>query len=48
LSRETTSDFEEGAVIRELRRGYLFKDRLLRPAQVIVAVHPQEKGQAPK
>jgi molecular chaperone GrpE len=41
LSREETADSEEGTVIGELRRGYLFKDRLLRPAQVIVAVHPQ-------
>ncbi len=48
LSREVTSEFEEGTVIKELRRGYLFKDRLLRPAQVIVAVHPQEKKQIPK
>ena len=47
LSREETSEFEEGTVIKELRRGYLFKDRLLRPAQVIVAVHPQEKDQTP-
>lgn len=43
LSREETLDFEENTVIRELRRGYLFKDRLLRPAQVIVAVHPLGK-----
>lgn len=41
LSREETSDFEEGVVARELRRGYMFKDKLLRPAQVMVAVHPQ-------
>jgi molecular chaperone GrpE len=47
ISRETTSDVEEGTVIKELRRGYLW-DRLLRPAQVIVAVHPQEKEQTPQ
>jgi molecular chaperone GrpE len=46
LSREETVDFEEDTVVRELRRGYLFKDKLLRPAQVIVAVHPQAKGKA--
>ena len=44
LSREETSDSEEGTVIRELRRGYLFRDRLLSPAQVVVAVHPQGKN----
>jgi molecular chaperone GrpE len=43
LSREETADFEENTVVRELRRGYLIKDRLLRPAQVIVSVHPLEK-----
>jgi molecular chaperone GrpE len=48
LSREETLDYEEGTVIKELRRGYLLKDRLLRPAQVIVAVHPQEKDQTPQ
>jgi len=41
LSREETTEFEEGVVSRELRRGYMFKDKLLRPAQVIVAVPPQ-------
>jgi molecular chaperone GrpE len=48
LSREETFDFEEGIVVMELRRGYLFKDKLLRPAQVIVAVHPQGKDSIPQ
>lgn len=43
LSREETRDHEENTVVKELRRGYLFKDKLLRPAQVIVAVHPRPK-----
>jgi molecular chaperone GrpE len=43
LSREETSGAEEDTVVKELRRGYMYKDRLLRPAQVIVAVHPQGK-----
>jgi len=42
LSREETRDLEEGTVTRELRRGYLLKEKLLRPAQVVVAVRPQE------
>jgi molecular chaperone GrpE len=45
LSREEASEAEEDTIVRELRRGYLFKDRLLRPAQVVVAVHPQRKDQ---
>lgn len=43
LSREESAEFEEGTVVRELRRGYLFKERLLRPAQVIVSVRPHPK-----
>jgi molecular chaperone GrpE len=41
LSRKEDPDYEEDTVIQELRRGYLFKDRLLRPAQVIVAFNPE-------
>jgi molecular chaperone GrpE len=48
LSRQETPDMNEGTVIKELRRGYLFKDKLLRPAQVIVSVHPQAKDSASK
>ena len=40
LSREETAEYPDNIVIKELRRGYLYKDRLLRPAQVIVAVRP--------
>jgi molecular chaperone GrpE len=43
ISREVTLEMKENAVVRELRRGYFFKDRLLRPAQVIVAVRPAGK-----
>ena len=34
------SDFPEGTVIRQTRRGYRFKDRLLRASQVIVSSGP--------
>jgi molecular chaperone GrpE len=43
LSREENVETEEDTVVKELRRGYLYRDRLLRPAQVIVAVHSQGK-----
>jgi molecular chaperone GrpE len=33
----------EGTVIRQTRRGYRFKDRLLRPARVIVSSGPAKK-----
>jgi molecular chaperone GrpE len=48
LSREETLDFEEGTVTKELRRGYFLKEKLLRPAQVVVAVRPHGKDQASK
>ncbi|HTY61509.1 MAG TPA: nucleotide exchange factor GrpE [Acidobacteriota bacterium] len=43
LSREENLELEENTIVKELRRGYLFKDKLLRPAQVIVAFHPVAK-----
>ena len=38
LIREENSDYPEDTVMGVLRRGYRYKDRLLRPAQVKVAV----------
>jgi molecular chaperone GrpE len=37
------SDFPEGTVIRQARRGYRLKDRLLRPARVVVSSGPGNK-----
>ncbi len=41
LTFEETDEFAEHTVIKELRRGYVYKDRLLRPAQVRVATRPK-------
>ncbi|HYK87509.1 MAG TPA: nucleotide exchange factor GrpE [Acidobacteriota bacterium] len=41
LMREENPNVEENIVLLELRRGYLFKDRLLRPAQVTVSTPPK-------
>ena len=46
FSREETLEHDEDTIVRELRRGYLFKDKLLRPAQVVVAVRPKASGKA--
>jgi molecular chaperone GrpE len=43
LSRQVTTEFAEGTIVMELRQGFMFKDKLLRPAQVVVAVPPQGK-----
>ncbi len=41
VSQEATAEAEEGTVLRVTRRGYLLRDRLLRPASVIVAKAPE-------
>jgi molecular chaperone GrpE len=38
MLREETDRYAENEVIEELQRGYIFKDRLLRPSLVKVAV----------
>ena len=45
LSRKEGPNYEVDTVIQELRRGYCYKDRLLRPAQVIVAVKPESRSE---
>ncbi len=38
-----TSEHEDNTIVEELRRGYLLKDHLLRPAQVVVASSPKSQ-----
>ena len=38
LSSVETSEAADGIIVSELRRGYMFRDSLLRPSQVIVAI----------
>jgi len=40
VARVERSDVEDHTVVSEALRGYLHHDRVLRPAQVVVAVHP--------
>jgi molecular chaperone GrpE len=37
IAQEETPDAEEGTVLRQVRRGFRLRDRLLRPANVVVA-----------
>jgi len=46
VTREESSEHEDNTVLLELRCGYLFGDRLLRPAQVIVSSRPPAKEAA--
>lgn len=40
VSEQESADIPEGHVLQQLRKGYKFKDRLLRPATVVVAKKP--------
>ncbi len=40
MGSEASSDVPEGSVVRQLRKGYKLKDRLLRPASVFVSNGP--------
>ena len=45
VSQEVSEEVEEGKVLRVVRKGYLIGDRLLRPANVIVAKGAEEAGE---
>jgi molecular chaperone GrpE len=40
ISQQETADVPEGHIIQQVRKGYKLRDRLLRPAAVIVAKTP--------
>jgi molecular chaperone GrpE len=40
IAHEPSEQFREGVVIRQTRRGYRMKDRLLRPSSVVVSSGP--------
>lgn len=40
IARESSDDVPEGTVLRQTRRGYRLKDRLLRPSSVVVSSGP--------
>jgi len=40
IAHEPSDQVPEGVVLRQTRRGYRFKDRLLRPSQVVVSSGP--------
>jgi len=41
--QEETADHEDNTVLRELQKGYMLKERLLRPAMVVVSKAPSER-----
>jgi len=42
VSQQETADVPEGQVIQQIRKGYKLRERLLRPASVIVAKKPAQ------
>jgi molecular chaperone GrpE len=40
VSQKETAEVPEGQVVQQLRKGYKLRERLLRPATVIVSKHP--------
>jgi molecular chaperone GrpE len=40
VSQQETTEFPEGRVVQQMRKGYRLRDRLLRPATVVVAKPP--------
>lgn len=40
VSQQETTELPEGQVLQQLRKGYKLRDRLLRPASVVVAKNP--------
>jgi molecular chaperone GrpE len=42
VSQEETADHPAHTVVKELQKGYMLKDRLLRPAMVVVSKSPAE------
>jgi len=40
VSEQETTDVPEGQVVQQLRKGYKMRDRLIRPATVVVAKNP--------
>jgi molecular chaperone GrpE len=47
VSQQETTEAPEGHVVQQLRKGYKLRERLLRPATVIVARHPAPPGSHP-
>ena len=48
MSRKETYEAEEGVILEQIRKGYKLKDRLVRPASVVVATAPGENNEPEK
>jgi molecular chaperone GrpE len=48
VSQQESAEVPEGNVLQQIRKGYKLKERLLRPATVIVAKHPAAPSKGEK
>jgi molecular chaperone GrpE len=46
VARVEREDVADHTVVGETQRGYLFRDRVIRPARVVVAVEPAGSDEA--
>ena len=46
MSSKETDEADEGTVLEQIRKGYKLKDRLVRPASVVVATTPGKKTES--
>lgn len=44
ISRVTAGDAKAGTIVGELRKAYFYKDKLIRPGEVVVAASSDEQG----
>ena len=44
--QQTSADLAPGSVLEEIARGYRLRDRVLRPAKVVVSKTPEDKQAA--
>ena len=47
LMQQSSAEHEPGTVMQEVQKGYMFRERVLRPAKVIVAAAPAQEEAAP-
>ena len=46
MDKEYDSEKEEHTVLKVVKKGYMFKDRILRPSMVVINIKPKEENQA--
>ena len=48
VSKVPTNKYAEGTVVEEVRKGFMLRDRVIRPSMVKVAISPNRKNFKPQ